>query len=108
MIAGLHPHGRFQLSGHLPEEPYSIAEAAQEDFRNPSGGPFQPILLQFHYLFFYSFIKKTVWFKHSITLPDTIIYMTAMSYQEALHKVREGKSRHLRKSVKREREWRIP
>lgn len=61
MIAGLHPHGRFQLFGHLPEEPYSIVEAVQEVFKNPSGGPFQLILLQFHYIFFFNyFIKKTV------------------------------------------------
>lgn len=110
MIAGLHPHGRFQLSGHLPEEPYSIMETVQEAFRNPSGVPFQPILLQFHYQFFNSFIKKTVWFTHSITLPDTHHLYDSYVLPKGIIQSQRGEVQAFEEktSFKREREWRIP
>lgn len=52
----------------------------------------------------YTLVRSPQSFLFSIFSP--IIYVKATSHQEALHKVREGKSRHLRND-KREREWRV-
>lgn len=72
-----------------------------------------PLPLVFHWLFLPYFfpphIYSLVRFPPEPSLLHILSYnfVTAKSYQEALHKVREGKSRHLR-NTKRESEWRIP